>query len=99
MQVVRINIGYSTETRSRPRAFSAVTYKIVPPGTWNSETRRGNRRYRRDEVVFIRTATRSAGRGETGTSGCGGSAGLTRGYIIDTATRCASRHAAFRNLG
>jgi hypothetical protein len=48
---------------------------------------------------FIRTATRSAGRGDAHTSGCGGSAGLTRGYIIDTALRCASRYAAIRNMG
>jgi hypothetical protein len=70
-----------------PRAFSAVTYKIVPPGTGNSW----------DEAVFIRTAMRSAVVGDASTSGCGGSAGLAIGYIIDTALRCASRHAAIRN--
>jgi hypothetical protein len=31
---------------------------------------------------------------DTYTPGGGGSAGLTRGYIIYTALRCASRHAA-----
>jgi hypothetical protein len=31
---------------------------------------------------------------DTYTPGSGGSAGLTRGYIIYTALRCASRHAA-----
>jgi hypothetical protein len=50
-------------------------------------------------VVFIRTATRSALWGGTPTPGGGGSAGLTRGYIINTALRCASRHAAFQTWG
>jgi hypothetical protein len=37
--------------------------------------------------------------GNTVTPGGGGSAGLTRGYIIDTALRCASRDAAIYQHG
>ncbi len=36
---------------------------------------------------------------DTYTPGSGGSAGLTRGYIIYTALRCASRHAAIYQHG
>jgi hypothetical protein len=41
-----------------------------------------------------RYAERGVCEGNAHTSGRGGSAGLTRGYIINTALRCASRYTA-----